>query len=254
MDISSTLKHNVCNLTAFNTLFSETGVPNPGFPCFNYTIPKPGLPEDNSVTATNATVSNSDFDVPGFMQIMSMTAAYGNLSTLATSYLLYQPGLSPNSSAPDPFAYELNSSLPNPIAYELSLNLCIQTYNTSVSNGRANTTSIKDRIVPISYELIPENLPEATFILEVGNITATEGENTFGISDDGLDSLVQLWEGLFDFTCSAEIPLAGASLIAAPVCDDYLGNPIVNALTTSADPFSSVASLWGSMAVSLTNT
>jgi len=115
------------------------------------------------------------------MQILTLSPAVGlTNSSLATIYLMYQPNIESS----------INSSLADPIAYRFTFDLCIQTYNTTVSNGLAHTSIISSIPFETEIEEIQLSTDEMDFSI-VGNLDANfsvEGHN-FGAERPAFASL-----------------------------------------------------------------
>lgn len=249
VDISSTIQKNACNLTDFGEFFEIAGTANPGYPCYNYTLPKQVITPITSASnidrhqVSNATLSNTNPHTPDFMEIMSFTPSSGNISTMATAYLIYQPGL-PTS---------INSFLPNPVAYELNLNLCVQTYNTSVTNGIVTTTAVKSEILKTELTQIPDAHDNTITYTGPSGFYGDDGENEFGISLGALSTLVVTGEANFNFACAQFIGTTGPDAFQTD-CNQNFGFPFLNALQNSTDPLSTITGIWESMGISMTNT
>lgn len=143
VDMSSMLLRNPCDQNALDGFFQDAGIENPGFPCFNYTLPFTTL---NTIEASNisnirgnATLSNVMplLGTPDFTSMQILTAATGLGSSnfsVTDAYLIYQN-----------ISQSINSSLIKPVAYGISVGLCVHTYRTSVSNGITSTSKISSQ-------------------------------------------------------------------------------------------------------------
>lgn len=144
-DVSPLITKNDCNITAFNEVFEIAELTNPGYPCFNYTLPyivRVPTIDGHANQLSNATLSNAipsiQYGTLGMMEILSIGSAYTNISSLTTAYLIYQPNLLPNAS------------LSSPIAYKLNIDFCVQTYESKMSNGVVNTSTISNQILSLN--------------------------------------------------------------------------------------------------------
>lgn len=248
-DLSSSIIYNACNLTAFEEIFDVAGFPNPGFPCFNYTLPRQGLTEINHITSqtvglgfqkSNITLTNAFSDISLSqlpMKIMSIDPSFDPSSTLRTHYLMYQPG----------FSSSINSSLPDPVAYGLDLNLCIQTLNTTVSKGKTNTTIVSSQILETPFvQIYHPNNGTSKYLLN-DSYVVIEGE-TFGISRLSLAILIQttgsIFASCYDLPTNPYQPF---------FCDYTAGDSIFQGLLNSTDPGLTITEQWNNIAISMTN-
>lgn len=244
-----------CNLTSFEEIFESAGVVNPGYSCFNYTLPvteisiseSPVPSITNVATLTSANV-DKHFAGLGYIQIMSLGTAYRNISSLITAYLIFQPG----------FATSINSSFPIPIAYELNLDLCLHTYSTTVSKGVVNTTMLSSQTIKTSEEET-YSMSNATTFYKGNSSYVSVGGDIFGISNTSIALLQQQLQTSLVASCHWQIPQVlylhhfPASFSGEVNCDFVYGFPFINALENSTDPFSAIQDLWENLAVSMTN-
>lgn len=245
-DISSTINHNACNLTAFEEYFDLSGFANPGYSCFNYTLPEQAfVPLANGISfrTANATLTNAFTDVgfiPPPMGILSLNSIYNDFpsTSVYTAYLMYQPD----------FATSINSTLPSPVAYELDLHLCVQIYNTTVSNGVTNTTMLSSQIIETGIEQNYDPSSDTTHYTANNSHISIEG-NTFDISNYSLIILSQTMSALstmcYGLLNDPQQPL---------FCDNNGEYAFLDVLVNSTDPLSEVTQHWENMAISITNT
>lgn len=253
-DISSTIRNNDCNTTAFEENFEIAELINPGYPCFNYTLPEIvyglGTADIALGLTSNATLSNGFANTSlasgfGTMQVMSLNGAVTNSSSIITAYLMYQPDL----------LMSINSSLRTPVAYRLNLDFCMQTYNTTMSNGIVNTTVLSNRILPIDDQ---STFATNNSINVDGNSTYTSvGGNIFGSTIMGSADLAFTLQQIFGDACFDFIPSAADNSIIKTGedtgCNFNYGIPFFNTLANSTDSSSAVKRIMENLAISVTN-
>lgn len=179
IDISSMLLNNSqsCNTAALNENFANIGGSNPGYPCFNYSLPELAY---SRVSQSGSTVKVFGNATIGDGQMMPLI--FGNVSlpmlTISTGVyyddslvdinILYQPGL------------QINSTLPPPIALRSSLQFCIQTYNTTVSSSISTTELVSSQILNTTLlNNPPGNTSPANRTFLVNDTTFTISYSTF---------------------------------------------------------------------------
>lgn len=247
-DVSSTIITNDCkNMTSFDEIFTAAGSINPGYPCFNYTLPKVGFIGGMILSLNgNISLSNGDFNkgfFPG-MQVLSLTPSLVNTPSLLTSHLMFQPDLSAS----------IISSLSSPEAYALTLDLCVQEYESSTSSGKTNTILLSSQIIPVNETetLLNENTV-ANFT--GGNACISIDNVTFGITASGTPLLVNTMESYLVDLCFE--PIIGSEIDpnSSFNCHFASGGPFSNLLlnSTSANRLAAITEQLENMAISLTN-
>lgn len=256
VDLSSTLQTNACNTTSFNEIFQQLGKPNPGYQCFNYTLPdvvidiplnqNDGL-ENVSDQIFNLYLTNGVIDEyfgPDTLPVLVSSPSYQNTSSLGTFYLIYQPG----------FLESINVPLPKPLAYGINLDVCTQTFNTTVFNGKVNTTLVSSRILPTYLtEVFTANNDTKEFT--ASNTYVTIEGDVFGMSEDGMMLLNQAMTSLLTSTCYEIIDDAFSGedgLGFTAWCDESGPVQILSALD-APDPLAGLRAVWDNLATSVTN-
>lgn len=243
-------------MTAFEEVFEAVGIENPGYPCFNYTIPSNVLKYVYSSVGLsesligNASLSNAvPLDPAGFplgMNVFSLVSGSGALdSTFLTTYLLYQPDIESS----------INSSLARPVAYELSLGLCVQKYDTVVIDGITTTSIVSSQ--PLELDHLDYLLTNETIIPGDMKTMTVDGFD-FGAVQYAVDNMAVPAMGYFTDSCyQISFNASNENLIQVNENNEYcllgLGQEFLAALQTS-DPLSSIEGLMQSFATSLTNT
>lgn len=268
-DISAFIVHQTCNTTALDKIFEVNGLQNPGYSCYNYTLPFQGMGlysisdtmNSESPTFGNVFLSsaNPEAEVDGFIALDAMTITSSpSSSSLMSYYMIYQPGLT-NSGTFSP-----NSALPKPVAYQMSLDFCLHTYSTNVSHGLVNTFITSSQNFP-THDI--QSLTQTGFNdqLEANLSTITVGNQTFTVDVLGSVDLLSTAHSIFDGTCSqivtkanvtedVYIHLFGGGGIFN--CEVDAGTSLIDALTntTDTDPFTATSAFMENIAISLTNT
>lgn len=245
IDVSSSLTNAICNTTAFDEIFDSAGLENPGFPCFNYTLPQ--LTYSATISpGVNVSLSDANLDGErslglGLMQVMGLYYRITlNSSALFTAYVVYQPDL----------VSSINSSLPAPVAYELGLDFCVQTYNTTVTKGVVNTETISTRNLETDYgEIYYGNNNSDTFLVASDYFNVSVGGDVFGVSAIAIEGLYSVLQGTIFGECFLSPPAYDTPSL---ICDTFINYPFLNA-SLSTDPLSNLTKLWTSLAISLTN-
>lgn len=220
---------------SFEKIFKIAGFINPGYPCFNYSLPELGSANFLLKSADNITLSNGNPEMSitnggGWMQSLTLTSALHSAPSLFTSYVLYQPDL----------LASINSSLSSPQAYQLNLDLCVQTYNSITWNGITNTTMLSSQILPIDS-------------------TVSIGNDTFGITKEGLSSLTGCIKSLFVDSCFVTIPGSQADNLLIEkdkeiYCETDAGMPFISDMSSnSTNHLSAITKSMENVATSLTN-
>lgn len=252
-DISSTIINNDCNITDFEEIFQVAGITNPGYPCFNYSLPEL-IFADSLESTKNITLSNGDatwglVDQLGLMQILTLASTLRDTSSLYTASLMYQPDL----------LTSINSSLSSPVAYSIALDLCIQTYQSTTSNGITNTTISSSQLLPLNSKKILGN--NGLSINLTGDVVdmMSVGNDTFGITQGGIADLTLSIEGFFSDSCFEIIPDGQIdSLYTQSGASDYClftsGEPFLNLLSNSTNKLPALIEKMQNIATSLTNT
>lgn len=253
VDLSTSIITNPCNLTTLGEVFEEAGLENPGYPCYNYTLPfqSTNIQYTASFSAQpiffgNATLSNLQLvNDPEGMQYVTITSSPGSSNfSFLDAYLMYQPGLQES----------INSTLASPVAYGISFGLCVQTYNTTVSGGNASTSII-------SSQLFDSNMTET---VSSPLVYALEGPSSalvsisgvdFGFTEDAVVSLTLMLASSFEDDCFWYLnKTQDIQSDFEPFCTSSgdWGSIFLTALETS-DPFSVTKRLTQNIATSLSN-
>lgn len=246
IDVSADIENNRCNVTAFEEVFKAAGLENPGYPCFNhslpYTVPEvtittsgDSLDREGNASLSDAVPLNPIGNTPS-LQILSLGPTAGNDSSLVTAYVIYQPE----------FENSLNSSVGEPIAYSLSLDLCVQMLNTTVANGITYTSIVSSQIITKDgLDIEPNSTALSVDGFDFGIMTFV-----------GLSVLSNTIQGFFTENCYMFLNETAAAeqfvLNGDSICIDAIGPYLLGALQSS-DPLSSVTKVIGSIATSLTN-
>lgn len=255
VDVSHMLMNNTCNTTALNKKFESLGNLNPGYPCFNYSLP---FHANNLVSSGSATTTQGGTLIPTFSNAKTvlenamlcdvaedLLATKTDLSflTLSTGFysdfsltdinLLYQPGIE-NS---------IKSALPPPVALQSSLQLCVQSYNTTVTDGKTST-----RVV--SHELL-----NVTSLLESQDIARFSVNGTdFGISTTELKLFRNLAASYFTDWCTFILGLQNTTNFEEDAaCYSTVGEGFLTSILNATDILSAVNSIVENVAISVTN-
>lgn len=248
-DVSSLLIHNACNEPIFNAQFDAVpGLKNPGYPCYNYSLPalayvsvtsnvnpQSGLSAQELIleNATLSVIHNTTFREYVDITILEVSNNYYGSSLLGFN-ILYQPGV----------ADSINSTLPPPIALQSSLDLCIQTYNTSVIDSKTSTQLI-------SCEILNSTVIEAA----AGYSTFVVSGTSFGISPDAALGWSGFLSGSLSDSCSLLVgTLNGTNpLNNSTFCGTSSGNAFLRSMENGTDYVASTNALMENLASSLTN-
>lgn len=253
--------NHTCNISALDAFFKEEGAQNPGYPCYNYTIPYSGLVP--VVKSTNTIMENYIFDNISLSNAANVHSFDGNLnlevlviaqdirnSSLASYYMLYQPNLQSSLTS---------SFLEPPIAYYISLNLCLGLYNTTVSNGETNTLLLESKNLALDEQLSPNNY---SFRTSSGTLKDKFRGFNFSASRLGLDFLSEtvwgiLTPGLCYFNTNESVPAGNRFPPPGPdntfyCTEDFFGE-FINFLNNYSDPFWVTKQVADNIAISLTN-
>lgn len=255
-DISSMIFKNVCNQSTLDKFFQEVGFENPGYPCFNYTLPFVStsdflLVEGEVSSATNITLSNVVPLQGEGMQFLTLTPILDTVkSRLGTSfvgaYLMYQPGVKES----------INSSLANPIAYGLNFELCVQTYNTTVLNGVTTTvlTSTQPFYLNVTEELVLGDGKGSGFDVKGSNLTTVSvGGMNFSVSLAVFEAITGTSVGFVSDRCFSR-PSEAVNVLGTYFCAsiDSIAQSFLNS-PNSLDPLSLMENITNNVATSMTN-
>lgn len=254
VDLSGDILNNPCNTTALDALFELTHWHNPGYPCYNYTLPYIALNlEDtagNDILLANISISSAasspsefDSDTSTALQVLQISQAASN-NSLISYYMIYQPGLEASLT---------NSSFAAPLAYSITLDFCLQTYNTTVSNGLAQTILTSSRIFDVA---VSNTVLEDDIVYEpVSNYSSiTVEDKIFTVSDVGAASLALSSELAFWGPCYQDGNGDASNKANDVTCTGNVGATIINAMRkNSTDPLSTVSEVADNVATSLTN-
>lgn len=251
-DLSSVIINNICNATAFEEYFQLAGITNPGYPCFNYTLPyvafTNGGPDTLSIAGNASLSNNAGSEGYGIdsLQVMTLSASTSNSSSLFTSLVIYQPG----------FLTSINSSLPRPVAYELNLDFCIQTYNTTVSNGVVNTTVLSSQILQTNIQEVFTANNDSDIFFGNSSYTSVRGE-IFGFSFIAVDQFKSVIQGYLHGSCFQYLPPIlnlPSNELESSFCTTSSGSQVFQMISQSTDILSNFTNLWENLAISITNT
>lgn len=234
-DMSSEITKNACDLAAFDKAFlAEVGLKNPGYPCFNYTLPLEARDSalDTSHEASNffgnSSLSNYQPSLDG-LEVLALNSVLGTSnSSFAGASLIYQPN----------FRDSINSTIPSPIAYQIDFELCIQTYNTTVINGIPYTSVIFSQ--PFNSDMVETPImPDGGFNINGSNTTMQAFSGfEFGLDQNAFSALTDMMVDVF-LNGQCFLPLDPVdAIINTYVC---AGDPFAEAFligTNSSDPFS----------------
>lgn len=182
---------------------------------------------------------------PTSVQVLNLVSSAGiSNSSINTAYILYQPG----------FATSINSSLANPIAYALSLDLCVQTLQTTVTGGQVNTTVVSSQILEKGL-IEDENLLSEVIAFNNLSDLAVDGFD-FGVTQRGIGLLSATLGNLMSDTCYQLFNNSEADLYGLNEdglwCFFPMGQTILDDMLSS-DPLAALQETMGNIATSLTN-
>lgn len=254
IDLSSEISNNDCNLAVLNGFFKAAALNNPGYPCINYTLP---FHSNNEVikdhgeilSVGNPALSNAaplnPLSLGAGMQILTLTSGPGtSKSSIITSYIVYQPHLKSS----------INSTLVRPVAYGLTLDLCVQKYNTTVSNGVTSTSVVWSQ--PLGNATLDTELPDLVFE-GFGNSTslAIDGFN-FAITGQGIADLAASIGGFFMDNCYQLLSKSRGDVSGmnqdGQYCTFGVAQDFLNSVQSS-NPLSALDGLMQNYAISITN-
>lgn len=246
VDISSMLINNTCNRAALDANFlTSFGLPNPGFPCFNYSLPaslynpipifvpfkgatsNPEYEFTNKASMTN--VQEDDISEDVNMPILSISTGFYSNYSLVDINILYQPGIETS----------INLTLPLPVAIRSSLKLCVQKFNTTVFDSNTTTEQVSSK----SFDLSDT---------EYTNFTFFENGTTFGWDTLTLSYFKGFFIDNIPDWCSF-IVFSADSFSYLTSCHSTAASTIFKKFNTTKDPVSAVNSVMENVAISLTN-
>lgn len=134
-----------------------------------------------NVSLTNTTFADGN-DGPTVETLVVLTDSNAKISksTFLTGILLYEPRFNTSSEV----------SLPNPEAYMLTLDLCLQTFNTSVRDGVATTIMASSQSLGMTaFQSRSLDADGNSFLDSQG--TASFDDKNFGFSQVGIGILRQ---------------------------------------------------------------
>lgn len=256
VDLSRNISSNACNVTAFEEVFEAAGIENPGYPCFNYTIPSDALNYIYSAAGSSgsyvgdAALSNVvSLDPDGFplgVNVFNLVPGSGAFSsTFLTAYLLYQADIGSS----------INSTLVSPVAYGLSLGLCVQKYNTTVVDGITTTSVVSSQ--SLEQGDLDYILTNRTIVPGVISNRSVDGF-VFGAVQDAVADMAPPAIAFFQDSCyQISFNASNENFVEVNENNEYclfgLGQDFLSALQSS-DPLSSVEGLMRNFATSMTNT
>lgn len=252
LDISSMIVKNACDHKALNQVFRDAGIKNPGYPCFNYTLPFDTLNSLETLAADtefygNATLSNvvpllgENTEYPYGMQMLTVSSimASSNFSFFQ-GYLMYQPDVQKS----------INGALSSPLAYSMSLDLCLQTYNISVSDGNISTSIISNQLFETG---LVESSPTLGVLNVTGNATLISSNGmSFGVSGAPLTYMTTSIVTSLQDNCFQFINPPYAAIIPFCLNAGLFGTSFIRDINSS-DPFSILKRLLHNIANSLSN-
>lgn len=252
VDLSASILKNSCDTATLDAMFEAENTTNPGYPCFNYTLPlKAGMngygPSGADFYYGNMSLSNMLYMLPlghfDSMPFMNLGIGISN-SSLITFYLLYQPALEESF---------VNSSLSAPLAYEMTLDTCLHTYNTTVSDSITKTALVSSQI--FDSEVQPQLLNGLISHYSLSNTTSITFDNQrFVVSNEAATYLaIALEAGLIN-QCSILINQDTPQKTFKQInCLQPTGLQFINAIKNSTDPMLVVMGVMENVAIALTN-
>lgn len=194
-------KH-TCNTTELDALFEAEAGKNPGYPCYNYTLPTIGFwqPATNDpFVLTTTSLSNlvQGGVVNGFfgIEVMNIAQVASN-SSLIAYIMMYQPVPRNGPS---------NSPLPPPVAYSITLDFCLHTYNTPDTDGVPSTVLVSSQIYDLAVEQELTPIGNDYFLSANETSIAFEGQN-FTVSGVAASYLAIASQNIFLGSCLQPCP------------------------------------------------
>lgn len=204
---------------------------------------------DETFEFGNATLTNVAPLLPGgaglSMPVLSVgPVASGSSPSLINSFLIYQPDLLKSKHSP----------ITSPIAYTLDFYLCIQTYNTTVTDGTTYTYVTSSQ--PFNAEVRNETSGQFS-LTGAKHATTSVDDIDFSISQSAFGQLNSILQSSVTDNCYEELnKSAGAGMglnAQGQWCEFTTGATLLNGLN-SPDPLSAVNQTMQNIAISLTNT
>lgn len=181
------------------------------------------------------------------MQVFTLVTTAGTSAfSLATAYLLYQPD----------FNISMKSSFASPLAYGINFDLCVQTYNTTVSNGQTNT-------FVVSSQLLEQGLLEfknPVFVEGPGDFTIFKNLTTLpiggfeiAVTGDGVSILSSSIQAFLVDDCYQSMNATSPESPRSKFCSTTLENIFLEDIQSS-NPLFAIEGTTQNLAASLTNT